>query len=223
MTSLGGAPNAFEQVRLAHSRRTVDHERRRAAERFGDFGCAESGQPVPFPLDVRFQVGEAASRERLVRLGRPGSLGCRCGVCKRHGRLRTVGLDGLRGDCRSGRGPGASEFLVDLEGHGQITTQDFQAGFLDLSTKVRPQPVLIELVGHGDPQGLRLERDPGAAAEPHLVSLFTDLIRQCQKQGGYDLRIVLGHFLYSPWRSPTIDKSRHHDVDLNPSRPFAVR
>ena len=56
----------------------------------------------------------------------------------------------------------------------------------------------IELVGHGHSQGVRNERESDVAAEPHLESIFTDLIRQCQKHGGYDLRIVLGHFLYSP-------------------------
>ena len=102
---------------------------------------------------------------------------------------------------RLGRAVGIAtrgQHRIYLERERDFAAHDAQADFFQIATKIRPQPVLIELVGHEHRQGVRFERNPCIRAEPQLVSLFADLIREHHAQGGYDLRIVLGHFLFSP-------------------------
>ena len=65
-------------------------------------------------------------------------------------------------DCRAC----PTELRVDVKRDHQVAADSLPAGFLDMPAKVGSQPILVELAGHGDPQGIR--RDPDGLPPNHI-------------------------------------------------------
>ena len=73
MASLGGRPDSFEQMRLAHARGAMEHQGRHAAELCGYFFGAGGRQPIAGADDERFEIGKAAPSRKLLSWGCRGT------------------------------------------------------------------------------------------------------------------------------------------------------
>ena len=114
---------------------------------------------------------------------------------------------------------GSRQSMIHLECHGQVMPYRQAARLLDVAAKVRSQPVLIELAGHGDrrvsaasviralpPNHISNRSLPTLSANANSTAdtiSVSSLVTSCVPRA----------------RSLTLRKSRRHDADLLPAVP----
>ena len=209
--AVGGRPDSFQEVRLAHAGGAVNQQRRDPSGVLRDHLGGDEGQAVALSGDERREGGEVSP---------PG--GKRFAVARRVaggrlrgfflGRVNQRGQSHFRADAlrpcpkigtvprRRGRRAALRQGVVHDVRHARAVAQRFQAGTFDLAAEIRADPVAEEAVGHSHGQGALVQAEPRAGAEPQLESFLADLVGQRSTQGRHDFHIVPGHF-HSPRRT----------------------